>query len=110
MALFRKQTTFNAHDSSFKTADNGRLVITNGVPKRCELTLKTVLRLGSKGGTLEEITSYINKKTSSTYSSGDIRYAIYRLAAEGLVSVNKGLVKVTANAIEKWRKLPKTVR
>lgn len=112
---FRNQTTFNSHDTSF-ARENGRLVITNGVKRRCELAINRVIKAGSQGITAEHVTASLNSTfKGSQYRESDISYALNRLVTEGLVKVvnrdaTKWVYRATANAATAWRNLAKIVK
>jgi hypothetical protein len=112
---FRNQTTFNSHDTSY-ARENGRLVITNGVKRRCELAINRVIKAGVQGITAEHVTSSLNSTfKGSSYRETDISYALNRLVAEGLVRIvdrkaAKWVYRAAPNAATAWRNLSKIVK
>lgn len=112
---FRKNTTFNSHDTSF-SREHGRLIIHNGVKQRCELAMNRLLKNRAQGFTAEMITDQLNSSfKGSAYTERDIAYALNRLVGEGLVNVvdrkaTRWVYRATANAAAKWRNLAKIVR
>lgn len=111
---FRKQTTFNSHDTSFERK-NGRLVITNGVKQRCELAINRLVRAGVQGLTARHLADQLNKTfKGSQYSQDDMAYALGRLVKEELITVvdknaDELVYRATRNAADKWHRLPKTI-
>jgi len=113
---FSKGRTYNSHDTNVGKTDDGRISIDQerGVKSRCELSLNALLRFGPKGATAEITASHLNKRLSANYTTSDIRYALNRLVAEGVVrSVGGGsrgeerIYRATKSALANWRRLPK---
>jgi hypothetical protein len=109
---FRKQTTFNSHDTSFEKDASGRQVVnqTRGVKVRCELSINALLRFGARGASAEVIAQHLNRRLKANYSIGDIFYACKRLAKEGLIreTGKKEVIFVATQAsVTKWKNLPK---
>lgn len=112
---FRKQTTFNSHDTKFARED-GRLVISNGVKNRCELAINRLLDAGPKGLTANMLATSLNKKfKGSAYSVSDLSYALNRLVEAGLVRIldrtaDEYVYRVLPSAQIKWKNLSKIVK
>jgi hypothetical protein len=112
---FRNQTTFNSHDTSF-ARESGRLVITNGVKRRCDLALNRLIKAGAQGITAEHLTASLNSTfKGSSYRESDMAYALNRLVSEGLVRIvnrdaAKWVYRATASAATAWRNLSKIVK
>ncbi len=112
--LFRKQMSVNTQDSKV-VVDGNRVVISNGIKKRCELVLNALLRLGN--GDFYIMASELNAHLKSRFADGgytsrDLSYALGRLVSGGLVVkqyVRNGLYAYRAshNAMKAWRSLPK---
>jgi hypothetical protein len=102
---FRKQTTFNKHDSASIISD--RFTIVNGVKKRCNLVVLDLLRCGTAGGTVDVVHQHMQERFSDSYTITDVRYALERLVKEKLVIKRNGKYFATANLAAKWRDLPK---
>lgn len=112
---FRKNTTFNSHDTSF-AREHGRLIITNGVKRRCELAINRLVKAGVQGLSADHLCDSLNETfPGSCYAQSDIAYALNRLVQEGLVKVvsrdaAKWVYRATANAASKWKNLSKIVK
>ena len=112
---FRKQTTFNSHDTSVEKDANGRNVVnqTRGVKVRCELSINALLRFAGRGATAEMVAQHLNRRLKANYSVSDIFYACKRLVSEGVIRQRSGgrgeeCVFVASQAgLAKWRNLPK---
>ena len=110
---FSKGRTYNSHDTKLEKTSTGRIGINQekGVKLRCELSLNAVLRFGPKGVNDEMVTSHLNKRLGANYLTTDIRYALDRLVAEGIISATGGrkdrVYKAGKAALDHWRKLPK---
>lgn len=107
---FRKQTSYNSHDSKFVN-DHGRLTISNGVEKRCELVINRLLK-EPKGSTPAAIATNLNSRfKQAAYSETDVRYACLRLTSEGILrKYGRGkdaFFKATPNTLANWRNLEK---
>jgi hypothetical protein len=114
---FSKGRTYNSHDTTVTVGSDGRWDVdqTRGVKARCELALHAVLRFGPKGVSAELTSEHINKRVHANYSVSDIRYALNRLVAEGVITSSSGgrgedaIYRAGKNAQDHWRKLPKEV-
>lgn len=110
MLRFRRSTSFNAHDTHQQSnIGSGRVTVKNGVKRRCELVLNALLRNGSSR--LGEVTSHLQKRFSSTYTTQDVNHALCKLREAGLV-VTRGRCKgmqyrPSRDALMRWRALPK---
>jgi len=103
---FRKGTSFNTHDSSVTVAE--RIYVSNGVKRRCELALRGIIRHGSKGIALVDLTAHINTRLNCLYSESDIRYAVGRLIkADLVVSTAKDTYRASPAAMDAWKAIPK---
>jgi hypothetical protein len=110
---FQSSTSFNAYDSSMPGKTNGtkskeRITIYNGVERRCEVVLTTMLRLGAttSAGVLE----HLQRHYSVTYTRNDVRHCIKRLVNENLVRAKRKkneptVYSVSNGVIVQWRKM-----
>jgi hypothetical protein len=101
---FRKNTTFNTHDTKFEV-DGDRLIVSNGVKKRCELVLNSLLRKNNHSvGIASDLATRFK---DGGYTVSVVQYVLRRLVNEGLVRVHgKGpaaVYSVSSNVIAKWR-------
>jgi hypothetical protein len=112
---FSQGRTFNTHDTSVSKGDNGRIAIdqSRGVKNRCELSLNALLRFGPKGASAEMVANHLNGRLKANYSASDIRYALNRLVAEGVIRSTSGgrgddaIYRAGKSALDHWRRLPK---
>lgn len=107
MIKFRKSVSFNVHDS--KVVKGERISISLGVKKRCDLTLAAVLRFGSKGVTLDDLTEHLSGRFKGAYTTSDVRTACTKLVANSFLVVRGGKFHATKNALERWRKADKVI-
>lgn len=106
---FRRQTTFNAHDSILNVSDSGRMTVINGVKRRCELVLNAFLRLGS--GNTTDILTHLQSRFDNSYSQTDVSTAIDKLRSGGIL-FRRGRGRAAKfypnrDALATWRLLPK---
>jgi hypothetical protein len=112
---FSRGRTYNTHDTTVGKDEDGRIKIdqTRGVRARCELTLTAVLRFGQKGADAEMTVNHLNSRLKSNYTTGDIGYALKRLAGVGIIKATKGgrgektIYRASKSALDHWRKIRK---
>ena len=112
---FRKQTTFNSHDTKFETGSDGRLVINQerGVQARMDLAIAALLRFGPRGASAEVVTQHLNRRLKANYSVSDIFYACKRLVNASCVRQRSGgrgeecIFVATQAGQKRWKDLPK---
>jgi hypothetical protein len=107
---FRNQISFNAHDARQIDSDTGRVAVSLGLKRRCELVLNTLLRLGRGNST--DVTTHLKSRFSDSYSQTDVITAITKLRSGGLV-FRRGRGRAakfypSRDALTKWRELPKS--
>jgi len=80
---FRKETTYNTHDTKVYTEPD-RTIVVHGLAHRCALVVRGVCR-HPEGVDESDLTEHINKRLNSLYSTSDIRTALRKLVNEGLI-------------------------
>lgn len=100
---FRSCISFNGRDSKVNIDDEGRICVTLDVRKRCERTIKGLLKYGTNGCSLSELTDALNGGAKNLYLCEDINYALKKLRTEGIVCVKKNNNWVASKrAIQLW--------
>jgi hypothetical protein len=103
---FRNVTTYNSHDTAVTVGE--RITIHHDTPRRCELSLRRVIKAGEAGIGLEALTAQINKDRNCLYSESDIRYVMRRLCREGLaIQIGRDHFRASTSALQAWRELEK---
>lgn len=106
---FRRETTYNSHDSRQIASDSGRVTIANGVKHRCELVLNSLLRLGS--GNTTDVLTHLQARFNDSYSRTDVSTAVEKLRSGGVI-FRRGRGRAakfypSRDALIKWREIPK---
>lgn len=95
--------------SGCSPSPTNRAVVLHGLKRRCELVLNALLCNGASG--VRDITTHLQKRFSSSYTTNDVSTALTKLRSTGLVftlGCGRATVYVSSRAaLEKWRSLPK---
>lgn len=105
---FSEGRSFNKNDTKYRLRD-GRIFIdqSEGVRVRCELAITGVLRAGSVGVSVPDLTADLNGSLTNQYSKMDIGYAVGRLHKAGLVNLRRGTGRYTATQklYQAWKRV-----
>ena len=103
---FAARTSFNSEDTTAVTRD-GRIEVSLGVRKRCELVLSSVLRLtkdSDVGTSVAAVLRDLHSRKYDSYTSRDIKTAMLRLMqGEAVEKVMRGKWAPTENAKKVWK-------
>lgn len=103
---FASTRTFNTVDTSVAENIHGRIEISLGVRKRCELVLASVLRLTKDGNgvSVSRVLKDLHARKYTSYTSSDISTAMRRLVqGEAVEKVSHGAFAPTDKAKQVWK-------
>jgi hypothetical protein len=109
---FQVTQSHNLHDCEVGISDAGRHQIKRRVDRRIGVVVELLVKSPTGYATISEITEAFNRKfIGSVYTDNDVRYAVQRAVALGLVTHREGGAwRASPRAKEAWKSIVKNLR